>query len=303
MQNSNSSNGGKIVIAIYGKYLEVPFMNDLIVLLEILDKPQIDLVVYAPFYDYLIAEFNIKINAKAVYRTSNEVKHLANYMLSLGGDGTFLDSVAYVEDSNIPVLGINFGRLGFLANISTEDVDDAIHMLLKGDFNIEKRSLIQVVTSNNPFVNFPYGLNDFTLQKKGTTMITVNAFIDDEFLCTYWADGLIVATPTGSTAYSLSVGGPILSPKLSSMVISAIAPHNLTVRPFVIPDSCNLRLEATSRSGDVLVSLDSHSFTLNLPLVVELKKAPFHLGVVNLNGSNFYKTLRNKLLWGADKRN
>lgn len=303
MGDAQSSNGGKVVIAIYGKYLEAPFKNDLDVLFEILDKRQVDVVIYAPFYDYLKSEFNIKVSAKAVFRTASEVKFLANFMLSLGGDGTFLESVAFVEDSNIPVLGINFGRLGFLANISTEDVDDAIHMLLNGDFYVEKRSLIQVVTSNNPFSKYPYGLNDFTLQKKGTAMITVNAYIDDEFLCTYWADGLIVATPTGSTAYSLSVGGPILSPKLSSMVISAIAPHNLTVRPFVIPDSCNLRLEATSRSGDVLVSLDSHSFTLNLPLVVELKKAPFHLGVVNLHGSNFYKTLRNKLLWGADKRN
>lgn len=303
LENKQSSNGGNVVIAIYGKYLEAPFKNDLNVLLEILDKRQVDIVIYAPFYDYLNAEFNIKVSAKAVFRSASEVKYLANFMLSLGGDGTFLESVAFVEDSNIPVLGINFGRLGFLANISTEDVDDAIHMLLNGEFTVEKRSLIQVVTSNNPFSNYPYGLNDFTLQKKGTAMITVNAYIDDEFLCTYWADGLIVATPTGSTAYSLSVGGPILSPKLSSMVISAIAPHNLTVRPFVIPDSCNLRLEATSRSGDVLVSLDSHTFTLDLPLVVELKKAPFHLGVVNLHGSNFYKTLRNKLLWGADKRN
>lgn len=303
MGDAQSSNGGKVVIAIYGKYLEAPFKNDLDVLFEILDKRQVDVVIFAPFYDYLKAEFNIKVNAKAVFRTPSEVTFLANFMLSLGGDGTFLESVAFVEDSNIPVLGINFGRLGFLANISTEDVDDAIHMLLNGDFYVENRSLIQVVTSNNPFSKYPYGLNDFTLQKKGTAMITVNAYIDDEFLCTYWADGLIVATPTGSTAYSLSVGGPIISPKLSSMVISAIAPHNLTVRPFVIPDSCNLRLEATSRSGDVLVSLDSHSYTLDLPLVVELKKAPFHLGVVNLKGSNFYKTLRNKLLWGADKRN
>lgn len=303
MGDTQSSNGRKVVIAIYGKYLDAPFKNDLDVLFEILDKRQVDVVIYAPFYDYLKAEFKIKINAEAVFRSASEVKFLANFMLSLGGDGTFLESVAFVEDSNIPVLGINFGRLGFLANISTEDVDDAIHMLLNGDFYVEKRSLIQVVTSNNPFSNYPYGLNDFTLQKRGTAMITVNAYIDDEFLCTYWADGLIVATPTGSTAYSLSVGGPILSPKLSSMVISAIAPHNLTVRSFVIPDSCNLRLEATSRSGDILVSLDSHSYTLNLPLIVELKKAPFHLGVVNLNGSSFYKTLRNKLLWGADKRN
>ncbi|RPH33946.1 MAG: NAD kinase [Bacteroidales bacterium] len=293
----------KVVIAIYGKYLEAPYKNDLVVLIDILKKRQVEVVVYAPFYEYLISEFNITIAARAVYRKSSEVKHLANFMLSLGGDGTFLESVAFVEESCIPVLGINFGRLGFLANISTEDIDDAIDMLLNGKFSVEKRSLLQVVTDKNPFADFPYGLNDFTLQKKGTSMITVNAFIDEEFLCTYWADGLIVATPTGSTAYSLSVGGPILSPLSSSLLISAIAPHNLTVRPFVIPDSCTLRLEVTGRSDEVLVSIDSHSFTIDLPLCLEVRKAPFYIGLVNLHGANFYKTLRNKLLWGADKRN
>lgn len=293
----------KVVIAIYGKHLDTPFKNDLIVLFDILKKRQVEVVIYAPFLDYLISEFDVKVAARAVFRTPSEVKHLASFMLSLGGDGTFLESVAFVEESSIPVLGINFGRLGFLANISTEDVDDAIDMLLSGKFSVEKRSLLQVVTNQNPFIDYPFGLNDFTLQKKGTSMITVNAYIDNEFLCTYWADGLIVATPTGSTAYSLSVGGPILSPSLSSFLLSAIAPHNLTVRPFVIPDSCTLKLEVTGRSGEVLVSLDSHSYTLDLPLSLELKKAPFHIGLVNLQGTNFYKTLRNKLLWGADKRN
>jgi NAD+ kinase len=302
-EGRKSNNLNTVVIAIYGKYFETPYKNDLVVLLDILKKRQVEIVIYAPFHDYLISEFDIKVDAKAVFRSSGEVKHLANFMLSLGGDGTFLESVAFVEESSIPVLGINFGRLGFLANISTEDVDDAIDMLLTGKYSIEKRSLLQVVTNPNPFVDYPYGLNDLTLQKKGTSMITVNAFIDDEFLCTYWADGLIVATPTGSTAYSLSVGGPIISPTLSSLLISAIAPHNLTVRPFVIPDTCTLRLEVTGRSGEVLVSLDSYSYTLNLPLSLEVKKAPFHIGVVNLQGANFYKTLRNKLLWGADKRN
>ncbi len=302
-QEDQSKELGKVVIAIYGKYLETPYKNDLIALLDILRKRQVEIVFYSPFHDYLISEFGIKVPVKAVFRTSGEVKHLANFMLSLGGDGTFLESVAFVEESCIPVLGINFGRLGFLANISTEDIDDAIDMLLSGKFSVEKRSLLQVVTSQNPFSSYPYGLNDLTLQKKGSSMITVNAYIDNEFLCTYWGDGLIVATPTGSTAYSLSVGGPIVSPALPSFLISPIAPHHLTVRPFVIPDSCILKLEVTGRSGDVLVSLDSHSYTLNLPLTIEVKKAPFYIGMVNLEGANFYKTLRNKLLWGADKRN
>jgi len=303
--NSNkiSGNQGRTVIAIYGKYLEAPFKNDLELLFEILKKRQVELVIYAPFHDFLINEFGIKPNVKALFRSSGEVKHLADFMLSLGGDGTFLESVAFVEDSCIPVLGINFGRLGFLANISTEDIDDAIDMLLAGKFYVEKRSMLQLVSSEKYQIDFPFGLNDLTLQKKGTSMITVNAYIDNEFLCTYWADGLIISTPTGSTAYSLSVGGPILSPSLSAILISPIAPHHLTVRPFVIPDSCTLRLEVTGRSEGVLISIDSQSKTLSLPLTLEVKKASFYIGVVNLQGTNFYKTLRNKLLWGADKRN
>jgi len=292
-----------VVIAIYGMHLESSFRNEVKLLFDILQKHKVEVVIYAPFHEYLIKEFNLDLSIRAVFRTPGEVKHLANYMLSLGGDGTFLESVAFVEESCIPVLGINFGRLGFLANISTEDIENAIDMLLKGKINIEKRSLLEVSMESNPFLSFPYGLNDLTLQKKGTSMITVNAYIDDDFLCTYWSDGLIISTPTGSTAYSLSVGGPIVSPSLSSLLISPIAPHHLTVRPFVIPDSCTLRLEVTSRSGEVLVSLDSHSYTLKLPQTIEVKKAPFHIGLVNLQGTNFYKTLRNKLLWGADIRN
>ncbi len=195
----------RIVIAIYGRNLEVEFKPELEILFQKLNQYQVEVVIYAPFYDFLINGVKLNLNAKAVFRTPGEVKHLAHFMLSLGGDGTFLESVAFVEESSIPVLGINFGRLGFLANISTEDIGQAIDMLLNGSFTVEKRSLLQIVSNPNPFSSFPYGLNDFTIQKKGTTMITVNAFIDEEFLCTYWADGLIISTPTGSTAYSLSV--------------------------------------------------------------------------------------------------
>ncbi|NVO09677.1 MAG: NAD kinase [Bacteroidales bacterium] len=293
----------KVVIAIYGKQLESSFKNELELLFDILEKHQVEVVIYAPFYEYLIKEFNLQISIRALFRTSGEVKHLADYMLSLGGDGTFLESVAFIEESCIPVLGINFGRLGFLANISTEDIGAAIDLLLSKKYSIERRSLLQVFTDKNPFLNFPFGLNDLTIQKKGTSMINVNAYIDDDFLCTYWADGLIISTPTGSTAYSLSVGGPIVSPSLPSFLISPIAPHHLTVRPFVIPDSCTLKLEVTGRSGEVDVSLDSYSHTMTLPLILEVKKAPFHIGLVNLQGTNFFKTLRNKLLWGVDKRN
>ena len=302
-ENRSLINSERIVIAIYGRNLEPEFKPHLEILFNKLAQSNVEVVVYASFFEVLTKNLNLNLSAKAVYRTAGEVKHLADFMLSLGGDGTFLESVAFVEDSSIPVLGINFGRLGFLANISTEDIGTSIDMLLRGEYSIEKRSLLQVISEPNPYLAFPYGLNDFTIQKIGTAMVTVNTYIDNEFLCTYWSDGLIIATPTGSTAYSLSVGGPIVSPSLPSLLISPIAPHHLTVRPFVIPDTCILKLEVTSRTGDVLTSLDSHSYSLKLPITIEIKKAPFFINLVNLKGVNMFKTLRAKLLWGADKRN
>jgi len=292
-----------MVIAIYGKSIEVKYKGEIETLFQQLSKHHAEVIIYAPFRDYLISELGFEPYVKAVFRSPGEVKYLANFMLSLGGDGTFLDSVTFIEESNIPVLGINFGRLGFLANISTKDIGDAISLLFTNKFIVEPRSLLQLQTTNNPFNNFPYALNDFTIQKKGTTMVTVNTYINDEFLCTYWADGLIVSTPTGSTAYSLSVGGPVISPAMQSFVISPIAPHHLTVRPLVIPDTCNIKLEAVGRSGEILVSMDSRSFAIPSPITFEIKKSSFHIGLVYLKGTNFFTTLRNKLLWGVDIRN
>ncbi len=292
-----------MVIAIYGKGLDVKYKVEIETLFQQLYFHKAEVIIYAPFRDYLISEMGYEPIVKAVYRSPGEVKYLANFMLSLGGDGTFLDSVSFVEEAHIPVLGINFGRLGFLANISTEDIGNAIDQLLNGRYVVEPRSLLQLQTENNPFNSFPYALNDFTIQKKDKAMITINTYVNDEFLCTYWADGLIVSTPTGSTAYSLSVGGPIISPVMQSFVISPIAPHHLTVRPLVIPDTCNLRLEAVGRSGEVNISLDSRSFSISSPVSFEIKRSSFNIGLVYLKGNNFFTTLRNKLLWGADKRN
>lgn len=292
-----------MVIAVYGKTLGVEFLQELQTLLNRLEKNHVEVVMFAPFHDFLKNELLFDPSVKAVFRTAGEVKYLADFMVSLGGDGTFLESVSYIEESCIPVLGINFGRLGFLANISTGEIGIAIDLLLKGRYSVEPRSMLSVSSGDGLFSTFPHGLNDFTLQKADTSMLSVNTYIDNEYLCTYWADGLIVSTPTGSTAYSLSVGGPILSPRLSAFVLSPIAPHHLTVRPFVIPDSSTIRLETNGRAGEVMVSLDSRSVISKIPLVVEIRKAPFHVGLVNLEGTNFHKTLRNKLLWGVDKRN
>jgi len=224
-------------------------------------------------------------------------------LFSLGGDGTFLDSVAHVERTNIPIAGINFGRLGFLANISIPEMSGALEQIVAGKYQVEKRSMLQVESDAKYFAPFPFGLNDFTIQKSGAGLLKINTFINDEYMSTYWTDGLIVATPTGSTAYSLSVGGPIITPSLSTFIISAIAPHNLTVRPLVIPDSSTIRFEASGRNGKVLLTIDSRDIVSDSPIVVTVKKAPFSANVVSLESTAFYKTLRSKLYWGIDKRN
>lgn len=292
-----------MVIALYGNTLESENTNSIKLLFEEFAKRSAEVIVYAPFYDLLVKLLGYKPIVKALFRTPGEVKHLANFMLSIGGDGTFLESVSMLEESYVPVVGINFGRLGFLAHISSEDIPLAIDQIFKGDFTVDQRTALQVSLENNPFGRFPFALNDLTIQKKGTTMITINAYIDGEFLCTYWADGLIISTPTGSTAYSLSVGGPIVSPNSRNLVISPIAPHHLTVRPLVIPDDSELILEVTSREEEILISLDSRSLPIKSKISLKVSKAPFHVGVVSLKDTSFYKTLRNKFMWGIDNRN
>lgn len=292
-----------MVIAIYGNRIEKNHVESIKLLLNEFSKRGTQIIIFAPFYKILENALGYKPSVKAVFQSPAEVKALANFMLSIGGDGTFLDSVSYIEDSKIPVVGINFGRLGFLAHIQSDDIPSAIEQLYNNDFTVEDRSALMLTMENNPFSSSPFALNDMTVQKLGTAMITINAYIDNEFLCTYWADGLIVSTPTGSTAYSLSVGGPIVSPKSNSLIISPIAPHHLTVRPLVIPDNSTLTLELASRDEEILMSLDSRSMKVQSNVKISIGKAPFYVGVVRLRGKTFYETLRNKLMWGADSRN
>lgn len=292
-----------MVVAIYGNSLDIDQLKDLELLFDEFEKHKAEIIIYAPFYESLVKLRGKTPSFKALYRTPGEVKHLAEFMISIGGDGTFLESVSLIEESTIPVVGINFGRLGFLAHISSEEIPLAIEQIFKGEYTVDQRTVLKLTTDSNPFGKFPFALNDLTIQKKGTTMITINAFIDDEFLCTYWADGLIISTPTGSTAYSLSVGGPIVSPNSRNFVISPIAPHHLTVRPLVIPDNSELRLEINSREDEILISLDSRSIPIKSNITLMVSKAPFNIGVVRLKNTSFYNTLRNKFMWGIDKRN
>jgi NAD+ kinase len=292
-----------MVIALYGTFIDGEHKESLEILFNELAKRNGDVIIFKPFYNFLEMTFGYKPLVKGFFNTPGEIKESANFMLSIGGDGTFLESVSYIEESCIPVVGINFGRLGFLAHISSKDISTAIDQLFNGDYTVENRTALKLSMNNNPFSKFPFALNDVTIQKMGTSMITINAYIDNEFLSTYWADGLIISTPTGSTAYSLSVGGPIASPNSNIFIISPIAPHHLTVRPLVIPDTSKLTLEVIARDNEILLSIDSRSERIPCNTKLEITKAPFCIGIVRLKGTTYYKTLRDKLMWGLDNRN
>lgn len=229
---------------------------------------------------------------------------LPDLVLSVGGDGTFLETVLKIKDLEIPVAGVNTGRMGFLANISEEELNHSIDMLCQGEFETIERSLLEIVEPSSLFEGSPASaLNEITIQKVNMSMITINVFIDNIYLNTYWADGLIISTATGSTAYNLSVGGPILSPEDPSLIISPIAPHNLTIRPIIVSGDSRLRMVIEGRSKEYLATCDFRSKRLPFSQEVHIEKSAFKLRTVMLEGMDFYSTLRNKLMWGADRRN
>jgi NAD+ kinase len=244
----------------------------------------------------------LSVEGGTLTRTAGRLKDI-DMVLSLGGDGTFLDSVAMVGRAGIPVLGINLGRLGFLSSVPLEETDQAFEAISKGRFTLEERSVLQVDGAGPRLGERNFALNEVSLHKRdSSSMITVHATVGDQFLNTYWADGLIVATPTGSTAYSLSCGGPLLDPRCNALVITPISPHNLNVRPFVVPDHYPIRLIAEARGGNYLVNLDSRSVTLEASTELTITKAPFSVQLVHLEGHDFMSTLRAKLIWGLDVR-
>jgi NAD+ kinase len=223
---------------------------------------------------------------------------------SIGGDGTFMQNVKFVRDSGVPILGINTGRLGFLANISKDDLQGAMDLVRKKEFVHQKRSLIRIETEENHFGSDNIALNEVTLQKKdSSSMITVHASLEGKYLNSYWADGLIVATPSGSTAYSLSCGGPIITPGCQVHILTPIAPHNLNVRPMVVPDHMPIKLSIEGRNRTYLISLDGHSMSIRQQEEVIVHKADYMVNVIKFEENNFLDTIRNKMLWGIDKRN
>ena len=240
----------------------------------------------------------------AVFETHNDLKSNVDLMISVGGDGTFLKAVSFVRDSNVPILGINTGRLGFLSNLSKDQIGQTLERFAAGQYEFQKRSLLRVHTENELFGDENFALNELTLQKKDTSsMIKVHAYLGEKFLNTYWADGLIVGTPTGSTAYSLSCGGPIITPGCQVHILTPIAPHNLNVRPVVVPDHMPISLEVEGRDRSYLLSLDGHSQHIKQGEKVTITKAEFMINLIKLEDKNFLDTIRNKMLWGSDTRN
>lgn len=224
--------------------------------------------------------------------------------ISIGGDGTFLRTVSYIRNSHVPILGINTGRLGFLASISDEHMEEALELVRQKRYEFQKRSLIRVETERSIFGADNVAMNEVTLLKKDTaSMITVHTSLDDKYLNSYWADGLIVATPTGSTAYNLSCGGPIVTPGCQVHIITPIAPHNLNVRPVVVPDNMPIKLSAEGRERNYLISLDGYSKSIRQNEEVHITKAEYMINVIKLEDTNFLDTIRNKMLWGKDQRN
>jgi NAD+ kinase len=263
--------------------------------------------------DFLIYSLNAYEEEFEIISNYNEIEGIEledasnkkiDFVMTLGGDGTMLKAAAIVSKENIPVIGINLGRLGFLASIEKSKIHDAVLKIKEGKFKIEERTMLKLGSNIPIFKDYPYALNDFTIHKRDTSsMITIHTYIDDVFLNTYWADGIIVATPTGSTGYSLACGGPIIYPNSSNFVITPIAPHNLNVRPLVINDNVEIRFEIEGRADNFLCTLDSSYETINDEFKLKIRKSNLTTKIVILDNDDFGKTIRDKLLWGLDKRN
>ncbi len=261
------------------------------------------ITIYEPFYK-ILAEKHLAGDNIQTFNDYNDIKENIDFLFSIGGDGTLLKTIALVKDSGIPILGFNTGRLGFLSSISKEDISDAIDNILEGKFHIEKRSLIKLEKPFDLFGEDNFALNEITVHKRdSSSMILIHAYINDVFLNTYWADGLIVSTPTGSTAYSLSCGGPIVTPDSKNFIITPIAIHNLTVRPIVVPDDVCIKLKVEGRIDNYLVTLDSNNVVTSSSIELQIKKEDFQINIVQLNHQTFFGTIREKLMWGWDKRN
>jgi NAD+ kinase len=292
-----------MIVALYNRTFDEQDVPILLRILKLLEFHKLQLVFFKEFYERLSPH----IPAAAAPRLFTGKKDLpphTDMLFSLGGDGTMLDAVCFVGNTNIPLIGVNLGRLGFLAAIPEEEVEDAILSLVRGSYTLEKRTLLHLDSSIPLFNGSPFALNEFTIHRQDTSsMIKIHTYLNGEFLNTYWADGLIVATPTGSTGYSLSCGGPVVFPQTSSFVITPVAPHNLNTRPIVVPDNNVISFEIEGRTEQFLCTLDARTETIKSNVQLAVKRESFVVSLVRPDEHNFLKTIRQKLYWGIDRRN
>jgi NAD+ kinase len=290
-------------IAVYGKQFPEDAKPFIETLHNLLGETATEITLYQELGDFIEKYCERNISLKTFSSHEELMSFKPTFLITIGGDGTLLDAVTLVRNSGIPILGINTGRLGFLANVSRKEITQSIHALAAGEYTIDERTLLALADKDRDF-DLNFALNEITVSRKDTTaMVTIKVWINDQFLNSYWADGLIIATPTGSTGYSLSCNGPIIMPGTQSLVITPIAPHNLNVRPFVIPNKFKIKLQVESREKQFLMSLDSRIYTIETGVILNIELAQFTVKLVETNIQNFPQTLRNKLLWGLDKRN
>lgn len=290
-------------VAIYSRVMDDEQKKDVQIFFDELKKQKLQPVVFHSFYEQAKDKIDLPPDTE-VFKLAEEIKDDIEAIISLGGDGTLLDTVTLVRGRNVPVMGVNFGRLGFLAGIGREEVAVAVKALVNHSYVVDKRTLIHIDSSLPLFGHVPYALNEFSIHKRDIApMIKIHTYLNGEFLNTYWVDGLIVATPTGSTGYSLSCNGPIVFPESGSFVITPVAPHNLNVRPIVVPDDNIISFEIESRSDQVICALDSRRELVKKEVLLAVRKESFSLSLIRLNENSFLQTLRNKLTWGLDKRN
>lgn len=290
-------------VAIYSRVIEYDQQPDVQHLFDELAKEKFEVIIHRPFFEAIQHQFQFPKNT-SVFHNSDQLDVNIDFLISLGGDGTLLDTVTLIKNKNIPVLGINFGRLGFLASIGRKELRIAVQSLVKRTYVIDKRSLIHLDANKPLFDGIPYGLNEFAIHKTDTSpMIKIHTYLNGEFLNTYWADGVIVATPTGSTGYSLSCNGPVVFPESGSFVLTPVAPHNLNVRPVVVPDNNIISFEIEGRSENFICALDARKEIVDKKIQLAVRKETFTISLLRLNENNFLQTLRNKLFWGLDTRN
>ena len=286
--------------ALFGNVYQAKKSAHVLRLLSILEKYQAEVYVQKEFFQFLTKEQKMDIRVAGTFEENN---FEADIVLSMGGDGTFLKAASHVGNKNIPILGINTGRLGFLADVSPEELEETFEDIYKNNYKIEDRSVLQVTSEGQPLKSNPFGLNEIAVLKRdSSSMITIHTSINGAYLTTYQADGLVIATPTGSTAYSLSIGGPVIVPHSNTIAITPVAPHSLNIRPIVINDDWEITLDVESRSHNFLVAIDGRSETCREGTRLVIRKADYNIKVVKRPNHIFFHTLRDKMMWGAYSR-